>query len=261
MDIEILTDKIEVGEGGGETRVVVAKGPQATWTMEQIGDDVPVLPSKALARTLGYGRDRALHALAKRLYPEEKDFSRASKLKSDTDPGVLYYRLSKTGRRGRPTKEYLLTYRQVLKISMRAETDRASAIQDEMVNALLAIYHGEILIPVGRRTAPQKPTPAPKAAPHTDPVHGRLAKHYQACERKLLIAALRKHHGHNTDTAKWLGVSRRTLYYKMRFYGLEGEASAMRTEAGIMGPRLPFAALSAPEPVRALRSARRWRVR
>lgn len=134
---------------------------------------------------------------------------------------------------------------------MRAETDRASVIQDEMVTALLAIYHGEILIPVGRRNTPRKPAPAPKVEP------GRLAKHYQECERKLLIAALRKYHGHNTATAKWLGVSRRTLYYKMRFYGLEGEASAMRTEAGIMGPRLPLAALNEPEPVRALRSARR----
>ena len=34
-----------------------------------------------------------------------------------------------------------------------------------------------------------------------------------------------------------LGVSRRALYDKMRDYGLDGEASAMRTEAGIMGPR------------------------
>ncbi len=34
-----------------------------------------------------------------------------------------------------------------------------------------------------------------------------------------------------------MGVSRRALYDKMRDYGLEGEASALRTEAGIMGPR------------------------
>ena len=45
------------------------------------------------------------------------------------------------------------------------------------------------------------------------------------------------HRGHNSQTAVWLGVSRRALYDKMRDYGLDGEASAMRTEAGIMGPR------------------------
>jgi hypothetical protein len=45
------------------------------------------------------------------------------------------------------------------------------------------------------------------------------------------------HRGHNSQTAAWLGVSRRALYDKMRDYGLDGEASAMRTEAGIMGPR------------------------
>ena len=41
----------------------------------------------------------------------------------------------------------------------------------------------------------------------------------------------------NASAAVWLGVSRRALYDKMRDYGLDGEASAMRTEAGIMGPR------------------------
>ena len=45
------------------------------------------------------------------------------------------------------------------------------------------------------------------------------------------------HRGHNSQTAAWLGVSRRALYDKMRDYGLDGEASAMRTEAGIMEPR------------------------
>ena len=66
---------------------------------------------------------------------------------------------------------------------------------------------------------------------------GRLSLYLSACEREILKDAIIRHRGHNTDTARWLGVSRRTLYDKLRQYGLEGEASARRAEAGIMGPR------------------------
>ncbi|HMU38575.1 MAG TPA: helix-turn-helix domain-containing protein [Pseudomonadota bacterium] len=64
-----------------------------------------------------------------------------------------------------------------------------------------------------------------------------MAKFLRRCERDFILKALRMHRGHNSQTAAWLGVSRRALYDKMRDYGLDGEASAMRTEAGIMGPR------------------------
>lgn len=66
---------------------------------------------------------------------------------------------------------------------------------------------------------------------------GRLSKYQREQERKYVLAALREHHGHNSETARWLGISRRALYDKMRDYGLDGEAAGMRTRAGIMGPR------------------------
>lgn len=66
---------------------------------------------------------------------------------------------------------------------------------------------------------------------------GRLAKELRRRERELILKALQMHEGHNSQTAQWLGISRRALYDKMRDYGLDGEASALRTEAGIMGPR------------------------
>ncbi len=66
---------------------------------------------------------------------------------------------------------------------------------------------------------------------------GRLAEYLRRREREFILKVLRQHHGHNSRTARDLGVSRRALYDKMRDYGLDGEASAMRTEAGIMGPR------------------------
>jgi DNA-binding NtrC family response regulator len=65
----------------------------------------------------------------------------------------------------------------------------------------------------------------------------RLARYLRECEKKFVLAALKKYRGHNSKTAQWLGVSRRALYDKARDYGLEGEAAAMRMEAGIMGPR------------------------
>ena len=66
---------------------------------------------------------------------------------------------------------------------------------------------------------------------------GPLAEHLRRSERDFILKALKMHKGHNSGTAKWLGISRRALYDKMRDYGLEGDASALRTEAGIMGPR------------------------
>lgn len=68
-------------------------------------------------------------------------------------------------------------------------------------------------------------------------VLGRLAKAQSRYEREFILTALKAHDGHNTRTALWLGVSRRTLYVKLREHGLEGEASGMRAEAGIVGPR------------------------
>lgn len=66
---------------------------------------------------------------------------------------------------------------------------------------------------------------------------GRLANFLRQTERDFIFKALKQHHGHNSKTAEWLGVSRRALYDKMSDYGLDTEASAMRAEAGIMGPR------------------------
>jgi len=67
--------------------------------------------------------------------------------------------------------------------------------------------------------------------------HGYLAEYLRQCEREFILKALRLHHGHNSRTALWLGISRRALYDKMRDYKLEDSASSMREAAGIMGPR------------------------
>jgi len=77
----------------------------------------------------------------------------------------------------------------------------------------------------------------PSMRPTAHPSVGRLANCLRTHERRFILDALRQHHGHNSETARWLGISRRALYDKMRDYGLDGEAAGMRTTAGIMGPR------------------------
>lgn len=47
-----------------------------------------------------------------------------------------------------------------------------------------------------------------------------LKEQLENCERKIVENALNANGGNRTKTAKILGVSRMTLFYKMRKYGL-----------------------------------------
>lgn len=67
---------------------------------------------------------------------------------------------------------------------------------------------------------------------------GRLADYVLRRESAMVGRALRKHRGHVSLTAKWLGISRRSLLDKLREHGLDGEAAGLRAEAGIAGPRI-----------------------
>ncbi len=49
---------------------------------------------------------------------------------------------------------------------------------------------------------------------------GTLVERLEAAERKILVDTLRRHDYHRQDTARELGISRITLYHKMRKYGL-----------------------------------------
>ena len=40
-------------------------------------------------------------------------------------------------------------------------------------------------------------------------------------ERKSLVDALGRHHGHKADVARDLGINRSTLYYRLRKYGIQ----------------------------------------
>ncbi len=52
------------------------------------------------------------------------------------------------------------------------------------------------------------------------PLKENLARVCQQVERAYLYKALKRHRGHLGNTAKWAGITRRTLYTKMKQYGL-----------------------------------------
>lgn len=142
------------GEG---CQLIRVRGALAEWTLERWGDDDPHFPSIPMALMLGLSRARTLNELILRLWPTETELSHhgGAKVPSDgnsdfrgTVPrkspsdGEVYYRfLPSTG--GRRQKEYLLTRRQALKVIMRSETENADALQDEMIEILLAVLRGD----------------------------------------------------------------------------------------------------------------------
>lgn len=139
---------------------------------------------------------------------------------------------------GRPSMVRLLNRDQALYIAAKSETDEAVRLLRVIIRGFVMAMEGGQPLPPPRHITPAPPQPAPPQRQKLlGDSRGRLQKNQQDAERAFLFSALRKHDGHNTQTAIWLGISRRALYDKMRAYGLDGEASAMRTEAGIMGPR------------------------
>ena len=65
----------------------------------------------------------------------------------------------------------------------------------------------------------------------------RLEKRMLRYERVVVMSALRRYDGNISESARWLGISRRTLHDKVREHELDGEARGLRVEAGVKGPR------------------------
>ena len=57
---------------------------------------------------------------------------------------------------------------------------------------------------------------------------GDYKEHVRRYESELIMRALHKHHGNQTEAAKQLGISRRTLIYRMEKYGLKPLPPAKR---------------------------------
>ena len=53
------------------------------------------------------------------------------------------------------------------------------------------------------------------------PLKDNLARVSQQVERTYLYKALKRNQGHLGKTASWAGITRRTLYTKMKQYGLD----------------------------------------
>lgn len=89
-------------------------------------------------------------------------------------------------------------------------------LRNAMERAAL-LSQGEMILPEhlpGRiRTSPPTATP-PTEAPEASVEEEQLGK----IERQAIFQALRKHDFNRTETAKALGISRRTLIYKLQRY-------------------------------------------
>jgi two-component system response regulator AtoC len=90
-------------------------------------------------------------------------------------------------------------------------------VRNVMERAVLLARSEMILpehLPVRLQTdATGQPTPLPNATPQLE-----------AIERDAILAALRLHHFNRTETAKALGISRRTLLYKLQRFREQGFA-------------------------------------
>ncbi|HNE17186.1 MAG TPA: helix-turn-helix domain-containing protein, partial [Rhodocyclaceae bacterium] len=98
----------------------------------------------------------------------------------------------------------------------------------ELSNALeYALVHaeGDVLLP---RHLPPEVRQAAAARPTAETVPGLVQRYYRppadmaADEKTLLAAALRESAGNRAAAARRLGMSRTTLWKKLKQYGLEG---------------------------------------
>lgn len=69
-----------------------------------------------------------------------------------------------------------------------------------------------------RKIDERRIAPPPSESPATVPAAATLAEH----ERQVILAAIQRHEGNRTAAARELGVSRRTLHYKLREYQEDG---------------------------------------
>lgn len=92
-------------------------------------------------------------------------------------------------------------------------------LRNAMERAAL-LSRGELILPEhlpARIHAPAAPGEAAPARNQED------TERLEQIERQAIITALRKHNGNRTETAKALGISRRTLLYKLQHLRAQGE--------------------------------------
>ncbi len=97
----------------------------------------------------------------------------------------------------------------------------------ELRNAIeraVALAEGSEILPEHlppRVTAPMTGSPQPSAAPPGLDALERARRDWKAAERQRVLDALEKCDGNQTRAAELLGVSRRTLVYRLDEYGIE----------------------------------------
>lgn len=102
------------------------------------------------------------------------------------------------------------------------------AIRLDVVDFLTKPCHlGELDVALSRarrrwRESLPLPEPAPEAAPEPPAPPAEGAQTLDDVERQHILSALERNHGNRTATAVELGISRRTLHYRLSEYARQG---------------------------------------
>lgn len=89
-------------------------------------------------------------------------------------------------------------------------------LQNAMERASL-LCHGDVILPEHLPARVRSVEGAPKAAPAP-----QQAQRLEEMERQTILQALKEHENNRTETARALGISRRSLIYKLRLYRESG---------------------------------------
>jgi len=94
---------------------------------------------------------------------------------------------------------------------------------ENVIERLVVLAAGDQIIFDDLPEALRKQRPALGTLQMELPEHGISL---EAVEKELIAQALSRFHGNQTQAARYLDLSRKTLIYRMEKYGLRGEADA-----------------------------------
>lgn len=136
-----------IGTGPDAHRIVrVADFRLKAWISD--GEE-PMIRDLDLAERLGFDRPRKVRDLIRRIWPENK--------RPHVRPTVERTSMPRGGEREKATDEFWLTEAEALKVVMRAETAKASEMQDVMIAVFRAAMRGLLRPVVAAPVAPAIP--------------------------------------------------------------------------------------------------------
>jgi DNA-binding NtrC family response regulator len=211
---------------------------RGTILLDEIAEMSPALQSKLLritqdGRFQRVGSNREIHTRARLLAATNRNLEaevKAGRFRED-----LFYRLNVVELNLPPLRE---RREDILPLATRFVTEFArgrSRLSDPTVRCLekygwpgnvrelrnameraVLLSRGELILP------DHLPARVLEAGKSAAPVETTDLERLEEIERQAIVQTLRQHHGNRTETARALGISRRTLIYKLQRFRQEG---------------------------------------